>query len=474
MRRYFRPLHTIAIALLLAAGLSACNDGNSGPVDPNPTDDWVVVLSGDILGNRTLSADSIYVVTGFLEVQPGATLTIPAGTELISDLNTKGTIVTLRASGDQPSGRLVVNGTPAAPVTFQPGTEATAGSLSPAQVTSCSRGEGGGVILHGDAPINQAVGLSEGVSRPFGGDNPTDDSGNINYLVIVCGGVKVTPDNEINGLTLAGTGSGTGIHFVQAHLIADDGFEWFGGTTNADHLISSGNDDDGLDCDFGWAGTVQFAVVVQDRDLANRGFECDNDADGSALTPITAPNFWNVTWVGAGVLVANGDVNDGLFIRRNSAPVVRNAIVANFGNAGIVIDGSGSQAQATGGALALSNILFFQNKLLAPEAAAMQAASGCAAQNIGFRTSGAYAPAPPFTGGTTFLCADPNFGSVNLTDPINGTTPNLVPQAGSPALVAANAAQPTGSGIVDAGARYLGAFNAADWTAPWSAWVNAQ
>ncbi|HUF88518.1 MAG TPA: hypothetical protein VMR66_00900, partial [Gemmatimonadota bacterium] len=57
-------------------------------------------------------------------------------------------------------------------------------------------------------------------------------------------------------------------------------------------------------------------------------------------------------------------------------------------------------------------------------------------------------------------------------DPIDGTKPDPRPQAGSPALDAANAATPNGPGIVDPGATYLGAFSGTDWTAPWAVWVS--
>lgn len=475
MQRFTRILGVFGVATVLGLGTIVCGDDNN-PVDPGDGNGSnVVVLFGDITGNRTLSPDSIYVVRGFLEVRQGATLTIPAGMEIFSEPATNGTIVTLRGDDGAPSGRLVVQGTQASPVIFLPGTveDAQNASLSPSQVTSCARGSGGGIVLHGDAPINQVGAISEGVQRPFGGDDPTDDSGDIQFLVILCGGLEIAPDNEINGLTFAGTGSGTRISHVQAHLIADDGFEWFGGTTNADHLISSGNDDDAFDCDFGWNGTVQFGLAVQDRDLANRGSECDNDGAGSALTPITDPRFWNMTYIGAGVEQANSEINDGLFLRRNSSPDIQNAIVANFGNVGIVIDGTGSQSQATQGNLVLDHILFFGNQALA--SAAAQGAGTCLEQNVNFRggasssyhldgVAGAFA-------GNTFICADPQFTAVNLADPINGTKPDPRPQAGSPALNAANAAAPTGPGIVDAGAQYLGAFSGTDWTATWSVWV---
>lgn len=475
--RYSRILPILTVAATIAVAAPGCGDDDN-PVDPgngNGDGSNVVVLSGDITTNRTLSPDSIYVVRGFLEIRSGATLTIPAGMEVFSEPSTSGSIVTLRGDDGAPSGRLVVQGTQANPVIFLPGTveDAENAGLSPAQVSSCARGSGGGIVLHGDAPINQVGAISEGVQRPFGGDDATDDSGDIRFLVILCGGLEIAPDNEINGLTFAGTGSGTHVSHVQAHLIADDGFEWFGGTTNADHLISSGNDDDAFDCDFGWVGAVQFGLAIQDRDLANRGTECDNDGNGSSLTPITDPQFWNMTYIGAGVEQANSEINDGPFLRRNSSPDIRNAIIANFGNVGIVVDGTGSQDQASQGNLVLSNILFFGNQALASDAA--QDATECLEQNVNFR-GGASSDyhldglAAAFDGGT-FLCADPQFTSVNFADPINGAKPDPRPQAGSPALDPANAETPTGTGIVDTGAEHLGAFSTIDWTATWSVWV---
>ncbi|HET7693842.1 MAG TPA: hypothetical protein VFM44_12210 [Gemmatimonadota bacterium] len=475
--RYSRILPILTVAAAIAVAAPGCGDDDN-PVDPgngNGDGSNVVVLSGDITTNRTLSPDSIYVVRGFLEIRSGATLTIPAGMEVFSEPSTSGSIVTLRGDDGAPSGRLVVQGTQANPVIFLPGTveDAENAGLSPAQVSSCARGSGGGIVLHGDAPINQVGAISEGVQRPFGGDDATDDSGDIRFLVILCGGLEIAPDNEINGLTFAGTGSGTHVSHVQAHLIADDGFEWFGGTTNADHLISSGNDDDAFDCDFGWVGAVQFGLAIQDRDLANRGTECDNDGNGSSLTPITDPQFWNMTYIGAGVEQANSEINDGPFLRRNSSPDIRNAIIANFGNVGIVVDGTGSQDQASQGNLVLSNILFFGNQALASDAA--QDATECLEQNVNFR-GGASSDyhldglAAAFDGGT-FLCADPQFTSVNFADPINGAKPDPRPQAGSPALDPANAETPTGTGIVDTGAEHLGAFSTIDWTATWSVWV---
>ncbi len=463
MRMTLRGLTGLALVAFVAIGVNGCSDDNSGGNGP-PPGPREAVLSGSLDGTRTLSPDTVYTIEGFFRISPGAELVVPAGTLLLADPDTHGSIVTRRCDSNNPSGQLVVNGTATNPVVFRP-----AVALGTARI----RGLAGGIVLHGCAPVNFATGegISEGVSEPFGGTDPNDSSGEIHYLRIEFGGTVVAPDNEINGLTLAGVGAGTVIDHVQAHFIADDGFEWFGGTANASFLVSSGNDDDNIDCDNGWIGTVQFALVVEDRDLANRGEECDNDADGSANEPITAPNLWNVTFIGAGVQQANTDINDGLYIRRNGGSRVRNSIVANFGNVGAVIDGDGSFAQIATGNLALNNILFFRNQRLA--SAAAQASADPVAQNINRRISGAYSVdgvAAAFAG-STFVFADPQLTSVNYDDPINGTQPNPLPQAGSPALDPASAATPTGPGIVDGSADYLGAFSSSNWIDGWTTWV---
>jgi hypothetical protein len=449
---------------LAAVALNACSDDNNDNGNNPPPGPAEATLSGDVNGTRTLSADTTYTVQGFFRVAPGATLIIPAGTQLLSDPNTKGTIVTRRCDSVNPSGKIIINGTASDPVVFRP--NVTSG-------TARVRGTGGGVVLHGCAPINLpgGSGISEGVSEAFGGTNANDTSGEIHYLVIEFGGVKVTPDNEINGLTLAGVGNGTVIDHVQSHFIADDGFEWFGGTVNASFLVSSANDDDNFDCDNGWSGTVQFGFAVEDKSLANRGEECDNDANGSGNQPFTVPKFWNVTFIGAGVAKANSDNNDGLYIRRNSGTIIHNAIVANFGNVGAVIDGDASFAQIAAGNLVLDNILFFNNLMLASPAA--QAATDPVEKNINRVSGGAYVTTDVATAfaGRTFVFADPQLTSVDFSNPINGNQPNPLPQAGSPALDAANAATPTGDGIVDGSADYLGAFGSTNWIDGWTTWV---
>ncbi|MBK7028900.1 MAG: hypothetical protein IPH45_06715 [Bacteroidales bacterium] len=74
-------------------------------------------------------------------------------------------------------------------------------------------------------------------------------------------------NNEINGLTMGGVGSGTSIDYVQVSYSNDDSYEWFGGTVNAKHLVAFAGLDDDFDTDNGFRGKVQFAVTLRDPNL---------------------------------------------------------------------------------------------------------------------------------------------------------------------------------------------------------------
>ncbi|MCB0710957.1 MAG: hypothetical protein KDD67_01365 [Ignavibacteriae bacterium] len=283
------------------------------------------------------SGNTIYL-KGYYIVNRSSTLTIPAGTKIVGLPETIGNqpaaLITESGDGTAASGQLFAEGTASAPIVF----------TSSLAAGSRGRGNWGGVVLLGNAENNllSKIGTIEGTGGnygPVGTAKNDDNSGTLRYVRIEYGGTKVSPDNEINGLTMGSVGSGTTLEYIQSHMIADDGFEWFGGTVNGKYLVSSGNDDDGFDMDFGYHGNLQFLFVMQDPDLANRGFEIDNDGDGSANTPITGATVANVTIVGTGKDKANSEDNDGFYLRRNNQLKIWNAISTNFRYA-MVVDGA--------------------------------------------------------------------------------------------------------------------------------------
>ncbi|HOJ03183.1 MAG TPA: T9SS C-terminal target domain-containing protein [Bacteroidota bacterium] len=447
----FLALGTLAGALFVGG---CSDDDDSTPITPTPTDSRAE-LAGNILGSRTLNADSVYVLKGFVLVQPGAVLTIPAGTRIEGDFATKGALITVRGTSTQASGKIIADGTASKPIIF----------TSSQAVGTRKRGDWGGIVLNGLAPTNWpgGTGVGEGNTGAYGGGKVDDNSGILRYVRIEYGGTKITPDNEINGLTLNGVGNATVIEHVQTHFIADDGFEWFGGTVNAKWLVSSGNDDDAFDMDYGFSGKLQFLLALQDPDLANRGLEMDNDASGSSnmttvptsgadmlsydgTQTLTNPLIYNWTVIGTGKEKANDDNNDGLYIRRNSQARFANVLVTNFGNYSVVVDGSGSIGHFTGGVSYLKNSIFHGGK----GGYAHRTSSGTALQTI---------PAEWST-----READPMLTNITFT------TPDPRPKAGSPALSGAAdpTADPMSKGFFSA-APYVGAFDGSNnWLSGWT------
>jgi hypothetical protein len=182
--------------------------------------------------------------------------------------------------------------------------------------SDATQGQWGGIILLGRAPTgvcasgtgpNNAAGSSttcqnpiEGVTgRFYGGPTATDSSGQMSYVQIRYSGIAISDGNELQGLTLGGTGSGTVIDHVQSHNSADDGIEIFGGATNIKYFAVTGADDDGFDIDNGYRGFMQFIIAAQ-RVLGATAdsFSTEIDSNGAEdLLPRTYGTYANFTFI---------------------------------------------------------------------------------------------------------------------------------------------------------------------------------
>jgi hypothetical protein len=152
----------------------------------------------------------------------------------------------------------------------------------------------------------------------YGGLNRADNSGTLTFAESRYGGFKVGSDNELNGFSYGGTGSGTVCEWLSVFNNADDGHEFFGGYTHFRYLFSLFHGDDGLDGDNGFNGTIQHAFIICDnfseprvgfasatvtgRDSLNfgeHGTEWDGsvatDESGNLVTPNTDPWVYNFT-----------------------------------------------------------------------------------------------------------------------------------------------------------------------------------
>ncbi len=402
------------------------------------------VLQGTLTADRTLVADSTYLLRGFVRVASGATLTIPASTKLYGEFNSQGSLIVL------PGGKIMAQGTPSKPIIFSSQFAMEGASQAP------QRGDWGGIIILGKAPINVTGGTAaiEGPGDTYGGTDPDDNSGVLSYVRIEYAGIAFSPNNEINGLTFGGVGRKTRVDHIQVSYANDDSYEWFGGNVNCKYLIAYRGLDDDFDTDFGFSGKLQFLLGVRDPEVADvsgsNGFESDNDGTGSTNTPRTSPTWWNVTLIGpkaTSATVVNANYKRGMHLRRSSQNKISNALVMGWPT-GLLIDGANTVADAQNGTM------YIKNSILCGMATTFDATDATFKANM---------PAW-FTANNGRTFADNS--DVKLADPFNLDNPNAMPVSGSP--VALGGATPPDDGFFDQTATFIGAFGTTDWTAGWS------
>lgn len=313
MKTTFRKLLALAI---VAAAFTGCSDDDNGPsssfvVDPNN-------FQGTIAdGEVTLNANTVYQLTGKLQVNDGATLTIPAGTVIEGVGGTAAYIVVAQG------GKIFVNGTASNPVVMTSG------------LSTQTAGDWGGLVICGKAPINrvsggQSTASAEVSELTYGGTVSNDNSGVIRYLRVEYAGAAYNSEKEFNGVSFFGVGSGTTVEYVQAYHGADDGFEFFGGTVNTTGLIAIGNEDDQFDWTEGWNGTNSNWYGKIAFGKGNRGIEADNYEFGFANTPISMPTISNMTLIGPGSAAdaTTYAENDAVKLRRGTHGMLNNVVLS--------------------------------------------------------------------------------------------------------------------------------------------------
>ena len=333
MKKIALPFLLGLIALAAALPASAwVGTADLGTIDIDPLAPY------NQLGVRTLDPDTLYTLHGLYYIESGAEIIIPAGT--------------------------VINGVPAATLVVKPGgrIEAAGTKFKPIVFTSSEApgnrfpGDWGGIVILGNAPVNQANPLIEGgiIEGSFGGSDVHDNSGILTYVRIEYPGYRFQLNNEINGLTLGGVGDGTEIHHIQVSYSFDDSYECFGGTVNLHHLVAMGGTDDDFDTDFGFTGRVQFGFGLRDPEYydptgQSNGFESDNDGSGTSAWPQTHPIYSNMTLIGpkyVGALPVGNTYENAGVLRRNSRISVFNSVIAGYPRGISVRDGSRAMAAA--------------------------------------------------------------------------------------------------------------------------------
>ncbi len=309
-----------------------------GSCDDCDTTGGTVSVTENITSDTTWSADSIYQLEGRITVTNGATLTIEPGTIIKAFAGTGANASVLIIARDAD---IEAAGTAIAPIIFTSVADnIEIGQTAGTNLTQDDRGLWGGLILLGNAPVSldgdateaQIEGIpASDTNGLYGGTDPADDSGTVQYVSIRHGGALIGEGNEINGLTLGGVGSGTTIDNVEIVGNVDDGIEFFGGTVNASNIFVWAQGDDGIDIDQAYSGTIDNAVVVQGS-ISDHALEIDGP-EGSLEGAFT---LTNLTMFGQSANIAEGEIAD---FRSNAMGTVSNALALGFTGIGMNDDG---------------------------------------------------------------------------------------------------------------------------------------
>ncbi|MGY5352121.1 hypothetical protein ACXGQW_06125 [Wenyingzhuangia sp. IMCC45533] len=256
-------LSMLAIASLV---FTSCSDSDDGPGSGSQLENQ---LPGNIVADLTLDASIKYNLTGATIVNPGVTLTIPAGTKIEALAGGTSVYLAVLKGAD-----IVIEGTNTNPVVMSS--------------ANGEQGDWGGLVICGDATTTEGVDATAEIAGfSYGGTNDEDSSGSIEFLVMRGTGAAINSDSEYNGISFYAVGSETKVENIAVINGADDGVEFFGGTVNATNLYLENNDDDSVDWTEGWNGTVTNTYISH----TVAGFSTAFEADGINGNP----KFDNVT-----------------------------------------------------------------------------------------------------------------------------------------------------------------------------------
>ena len=360
----------LALGLFNSCGTDGCTDPTATNYNSDATKDdgsceyptTEYKLSGTLAADQTLDASVVWTLEGRVIVPSGVTLTIPAGTIIKATAGTGANASSLVIAR---GGKLMAEGTASAPIVMtSESDDITVGQTTGSSLTENVRGLWGGLLVLGNAPCSFSGDVTElqieGIPASetnglYGGSDPADNSGVIQYVSIRHGGAEIGEGNEINGLTLGGVGTGTTIDHIEVVGNVDDGIEFFGGTVNASELLVWGQGDDGLDIDQAYAGTISNAMVILNS-ASDHALEIDGP-EGSAPGSFTLNNL---TLVGTNDECSptgvDGEISD---YRKGATGANNNVYIMNFTDGkDIELDKDADANSYTAGTLTFSGYEF--------------------------------------------------------------------------------------------------------------------
>lgn len=316
-------------------------------------------VEGNITSNTTWTSDRVWVLPTRIAVESGATLTIEAGTVIKGIPGTGANASSLLIAQ---GAKIMANGTSSMPIIFtSTDDEIVSGEIASPNLNENLNAKWGGLIILGNAPISadastaQIEGIpASDVNGLYGGSDPADNSGKLEYVSVRHGGANIGEGNEINGITFGGVGTGTVVNYIEVVGNQDDGVEFFGGSVNASNVIVMNVGDDAIDGDQAYSGTItNFAILCGDE--TDHAFEIDG-AEGADVAEMTVKN---------GTVV--GSANAELGQLRDSAMIhMENIFFLNFndttgGRGDFGFKDNGSETNFADGRTTFTNIEVAEN-----------------------------------------------------------------------------------------------------------------
>ena len=256
------------------------------------------VFQGSLFIGNAYNSDEELAAAGISEGGDGPTMTVEAGATLAWQSNANFMIIN---RGSQ----LFAVGTADAPITFT--------SLSDVNGTVGAEDvqQWGGMVIDGFGVTNKcaytgtrgvdlalagechvasegSAGLDENY---YGGVNDADSSGRMEYVVVKHTGATVGNGDELNGITFGAVGSSTIVRNLEVYSVFDDGIEFFGGAVNVTNYAAVYVNDDSIDIDEGWNGTVDTALVIQSATDGNHCVEADGIGSYSGFAEAEISDF---------------------------------------------------------------------------------------------------------------------------------------------------------------------------------------
>ena len=297
------------------------------------------ILSGKITDDIELNKRDVYLLLGDVFVTDSTTLSIEAGTVIIGDFKTKGSLTIDKGS------KIIANGSNTDPIVF----------------TSSKKvkkpGDWGGIFILGDAPtnyfgnetaLNYGLKSTDSENLNYGGDNPDSDSGILTYIRIEFAGKRTKNYGYFNGLTLAGVGQQTILENIMVSYCEGNSFNILGGDVILDRMVSYKSSINDYEFNYGAQCSIRNSLAIKSPYVSGSGtsrcllvnaYDKLEEVDFSQKQ--TYVNAENLTLINLSNSLNHdikvGLVNESIYIGKDAAFTIDKSVISGF-NPAVVLD----------------------------------------------------------------------------------------------------------------------------------------